>query len=83
MVRLDDWLRQTERDLEHAKESVKIYHFEWAVFAALHSAEKALKALFYEIGADPWSHSLYQFLKKNARSNPRQRGINYTSEKLG
>jgi HEPN domain-containing protein len=63
MVRADDWLRQAERDIVHAKESIKIEHFEWSVLAAQQGAEKAIKALFYEIGADPWGHSLLKFLK--------------------
>jgi HEPN domain-containing protein len=63
MVRADDWLRQAEKDILHAKESIKIEHFEWSVLAAQQGAEKAVKALFYEIGADPWGHSLLKFLK--------------------
>ena len=63
MVRADDWLRQAEKDIRHAKESIKIEHFEWSVLAAQQGAEKALKALFYEIGGDPWGHSLLKFLK--------------------
>jgi HEPN domain-containing protein len=64
MSRADDWLKQAQKDLEHAKESIKIEHFEWAVLAAQQSAEKAVKALYYELGGDPWGHSLLQFLKK-------------------
>lgn len=30
MTRADDWLRQAKRDLKHAKESLKIEHYEWA-----------------------------------------------------
>jgi HEPN domain-containing protein len=63
MVRADDWLRQAEKDIIHAKESIKIEHFEWSVLAAQQGAEKAMKALLYEIGADPWGHSLLKFLK--------------------
>jgi HEPN domain-containing protein len=64
MVRADDWLRQAEKDILHAKESIKIEHFEWSVLAAQQGAEKAIKALYYEIGGDPWGHSLLKFLKK-------------------
>ena len=63
MVRADDWLRQAEKDIIHAKESIKIEHFEWSVLAAQQGAEKAVKALFYEIGGDPWGYSLLKFLK--------------------
>ena len=64
MTRADDWLKQAKKDILHAKESVKINHFEWAVLAAQQGAEKAIKALYYEIGADPWGHSILKFLKK-------------------
>ncbi|MBD3227083.1 MAG: HEPN domain-containing protein [Candidatus Lokiarchaeota archaeon] len=64
MFRADDWLKQAKKDLKHAKESMKIEHFEWAVLAAQQSAEKAIKALYYELGGDPWGHSLLKFLKE-------------------
>lgn len=64
MARSDDWLRQAKKDILHAKESLKIKHFEWAVLAAQQGAEKSIKALYYEIGADPWGHSILKFLKK-------------------
>ncbi len=64
MARADDWLRQAERDIIHAKESVKIEHFEWSVLAAQQGAEKSIKALYFEIGGDPWGHSILKFLKK-------------------
>jgi HEPN domain-containing protein len=64
MVRADDWLKQAEKDIIHAKESMKIEHFEWSVLAAQQGAEKAIKALYFEIGGDPWGHSLLKFLRK-------------------
>jgi HEPN domain-containing protein len=63
MVRADDWIRQTERDILHAKESINIEHYEWSVLAAQQGAEKAIKALYYEIGADPSGHSIFKFMK--------------------
>jgi HEPN domain-containing protein len=64
LSRADDWLKQANKDLVHAKESLKIQHYEWSVLAAQQSAEKAIKAFYYEIGADPWGHSIFKFLKK-------------------
>ncbi|MGV9199847.1 MAG: HEPN domain-containing protein [Promethearchaeia archaeon] len=64
MARADDWLKQANRDLNHAKESLKIGHFEWAVLAAQQAAEKSIKSLYYEIGSDAWGHSILKFLKK-------------------
>jgi HEPN domain-containing protein len=46
MVHADDWLRQAEKDILHAKESIKIEHFEWSVLAAQQGAEKAIKSLY-------------------------------------
>ncbi|MHA1671061.1 MAG: HEPN domain-containing protein [Promethearchaeota archaeon] len=64
MVRADDWLKQAKKDILHSKESLKIEHFEWAVLAAQQGAEKAIKAVYFKMGGDPWGHSILQFLKK-------------------
>jgi len=64
LKRSDDWLKQAKKDILHSKESLKIQHHEWAVFAAQQGAEKAIKALFHEIGADARGHSLFFLLKK-------------------
>ena len=64
MSRSDDWIEQSEKDFLHAKESLRIEHFEWSVLAAQQCAEKAIKALFFKIGADVWGHSILKFLKK-------------------
>lgn len=40
MNRADDWLKQADKDLIHAKESLKIQHYEWSVLAAQQSAEE-------------------------------------------
>ncbi len=63
MTKAQDWLQQAEKDLVHAEKSKEISHFEWAVLAAHQSAEKAIKALFYQLGADAWGHALYKLLK--------------------
>ena len=64
MVRADDWLKQAKKDILHSKESLKIEHFEWVVLAAQKGAEKAIKAVYFKMGGDPWGHSILQFLKK-------------------
>ena len=64
MVRADDWLKQAKKDILHSKESLKIEHFEWSVLAAHQGAEKAIKAVYFKMGGDPWGHSILQFLKK-------------------
>jgi len=64
LVRADDWLKQAKKDILHSKESLKIEHFEWSVLAAQQAAEKAIKAVYFQIGGDPWGHSILKFLKK-------------------
>ena len=63
MRRSQDWLQQARKDLVHAKESAKIGHYEWCCYASQQSAEKSLKALYLELSADAWGHSLTRLLK--------------------
>lgn len=48
-TRVEDWLRQADKDLKHARNSVADGDYEWACFAAQQSAEKALKALYQKL----------------------------------
>ena len=61
--RADDWFRQAEKDLEHARTSLKAGDFEWACFASHQAAEKALKALFQSLGGEFFGHSILRMLK--------------------
>lgn len=60
--RVNDWLRQAIRDLEHAKRSIKFGDYEWACFAAQQAAEKATKALYQKLGIEVWGHSISRML---------------------
>ena len=60
--RSGDWLRQAERDLEHARRSALSGDHEWACFAAQQAAEKALKALHQALGGEGWGHSIMRLL---------------------
>jgi len=62
--RASDWIRQAVRDLEHAKRSIEIRHFEWACFAAHQAAEKAVKALYQHLGMEVWGCSISKMLEK-------------------
>ena len=44
------WLRQAEKDLESARDSLTAKHYEWACFQSQQAAEKALKAFLYSKG---------------------------------
>ena len=61
--RARDWLRQAERDLEHARKSAELGDYEWACFAAQQAAEKAVKALYQKLGMEVWGHSISRMLE--------------------
>lgn len=63
MERSKDWLKQARRDLEHARESLRIGHLEWACFSAQQAAEKAVKAVFEARHAEASGHSVSLLLK--------------------
>ncbi len=62
--RAGDWLKQAERDLEHAEASREDGRHEWACFASHQAAEKALKALHLHRGQEAWSHVVARLLRE-------------------
>jgi HEPN domain-containing protein len=58
MNRAADWMRQAERDLQHARNAIADQDFEWACFAAQQAAEKGLKSAFQSRGKEGWGHSV-------------------------
>jgi HEPN domain-containing protein len=58
------WLRQAQRDLEHAARSLEDGDYEWACFAAQQSAEKAVKAVFIRANVIAWGHSVSALLQR-------------------
>lgn len=56
--RSQDWLRQAEWDLRHARHAKEDQDYDWASFAAQQAAEKAIKALFQKLNRDAWGHAL-------------------------
>lgn len=63
-ARYDDWLRQAQRDVAHAKRALDAGDYEWACFAAQQSAEKGAKALFLKINRYAWGHSVSALLQQ-------------------
>lgn len=61
--RIEDWLRQAEKDLQHARNAKASGDYEWACFAAQQSGEKALKALYHKIGREGYGHSVLSLLR--------------------
>jgi HEPN domain-containing protein len=62
--RVEDWLRQAEKDLKHARNSIASQDFEWACFAAQQAAEKALKALYQQLGGEFIGYSLLKMMRE-------------------
>lgn len=60
--RAQDWLKQAQRDLEHAISSRANSQHDWACFASHQAAEKALKALHLSRQQEAWGHVLTQLI---------------------
>lgn len=61
--RVSDWFSQAEHDLGHARHAADVGDFDWACFAAHQAAEKAVKALFLELGGEGWGHAITRLLR--------------------
>ncbi len=59
-----DWLRQRERDLDYAEESLRSGGHQWACFAAHQVAHKAVKALRLSRLQEAWGHSVARLLQE-------------------
>jgi HEPN domain-containing protein len=62
--RHEDWLKQGQRDLDHARRAVADGDHEWACFAAQQGAEKAVKAVYQKAGGMAWGHSITALLEE-------------------
>ena len=62
--RCQDWLKQAEKDLQHAQLSLEHEDYEWACFAAHQAAEKAVKALHLFLGQEAWGHVVAKLLRE-------------------
>jgi HEPN domain-containing protein len=56
------WLETAEEDLEAAQVLLREGKYSHACFLAQQSGEKALKALWYFVGEDPWGHSIHKLI---------------------
>lgn len=56
------WLRTAEEDLQAAQMLSDGGKYAQACFYAQQSAEKAVKALWYAVDADPWGHSVQKLV---------------------
>lgn len=55
-------MRQAERDLDQARDSLSSYRHEWACFAAHQAAEKAVKAIHLHLRQESWGHVVARLL---------------------
>lgn len=60
--RYEDWLRQAQRDLKAAQDSLNADNHEWAAFQSQQGAEKALKALLRYHNHEARGHTLVHLL---------------------
>ncbi|MEN3001924.1 MAG: HEPN domain-containing protein [Armatimonadota bacterium] len=58
-----DWMAQAKRDLQSAEWAMQGGYYEWACFMCQQAAEKALKAVYTERGAEVWGHSVRHMLR--------------------
>jgi len=56
------WLETAEEDLEAARILLREGKYSHACFLAQQSGEKAVKALWYFLGEDPWGHSIHKLI---------------------
>ncbi len=63
MERSGDWLRQAQRDLQHAENSLKFADFEWVCFSSQQAAEKALKSVYEKDNLEARGHSILGLLQ--------------------
>jgi len=59
------WIKQAEKDLSSAKNSLSSGDYEWACFQSQQSAEKALKSFLYWKGYRKiLTHSIFELIKE-------------------
>lgn len=67
MSRVAAWKRQSDHDFAHAQTSLARGEWDWACYAAMQAAEKALKAGLLAVGsAEIWGHNLASLLTRLA-----------------
>ncbi|MEM0302988.1 MAG: HEPN domain-containing protein [Archaeoglobaceae archaeon] len=67
------WFSEALWDLETAKILRKKGRYNFSVFYAHQSAEKAVKALLYSLNEVPWGHSVRELLERFLRELEKRR----------
>ena len=66
---VERWLTTAEEDLRAAHALKDSKNFSHACFIAQQSAEKALKALWFNNDAEPWRHSIQKLVREFPRTD--------------
>lgn len=66
------WLETAEEDLGAAQVLLREEKYSHACFLAQQSGEKAVKALWYFLGEDPWGHSVHKLIMDLPKSAARE-----------
>ena len=59
----DRWLRQAADDLEAAQALMSAAKYAQTAFLAQQAGEKAMKAVWFRLDADPWGHSVARLVR--------------------
>ena len=71
------WIETADEDIESAAILKKNGKFAHSCFHAQQSGEKAIKAVYYYLDADPWGHSIKRLIE-----DLRQIDLNCSSERI-
>jgi len=77
------WLGTAEEDLDAAKVLLREGKYSHSCFLAQQSGEKALKALWYFLGEDPWGHSIYKLILEIPDEEIRKKMAEIQDEAVG
>ncbi|MCF8079438.1 MAG: HEPN domain-containing protein [Desulfobacterales bacterium] len=66
------WLQTAREDLDAAHALLEKGFYSHACFLAQQAAEKAVKALWYSIGEDPWGHSVQKLASEIPEASLRE-----------
>lgn len=61
------WLKTAREDLSAARSLIRSSHFAQACFLCQQCAEKAVKAVWFSVDADPWGHSVQKLVAQMPR----------------
>ena len=64
MLEAERWVETARGDLKTARVLLPGQRYAHACFHAQQAVEKAVKALWYAIGGDPWGHSVQQLISR-------------------